>query len=240
MIDHVQGLREEIDRIRAVVDDLDAPVPSCPDWRVRDLLHHLGSVYRTFRRVAEEGWMERPPAPASEDRPQADDDGIVAWTDQQAELLVRALERLDPSAPRWNFSPGPQVGAFIPRRMHHESVLHRRDLEGASGRTGRIDEPVAIDGVLEYLQVYLPRSGRWEGEAGVFHTDVTDGPTFELELARDRLPVVHATPGQQPDAVVAGDAESLLLAWWDRTPLTSVLQDGDPDWVQEVRRFART
>jgi uncharacterized protein (TIGR03083 family) len=240
VIDHLQGLREEIDRVRAAVDDLDAPVPSCPDWRVRDLLYHLGSVYRMFRRVADEGWMERPPRPAIDDRPEALDDRIVAWTEEQAELLLRALGRLDPAAPRWNFSPGPQVGAFIPRRMHHETVMHRWDLEAAAGRPGTIDEPVAVDGVREYLEVFLPRSGRWEGEAGVVHTVVTDGPTFELGLALDQLPTVRETPGRAPDAVVAGNAESLLLAWWDRTPLTDVLQAGDLSWVQQIRRFART
>jgi len=240
VIDHVQGLRDEFDRVRAAIDDLDAPVPSCPEWRVRDLLHHLGSVYRMLRRVSDEGLMERPPRLATDDRPEADDDRIVAWTEEQAALLLGALERLDPAAPRWNFSSGPQVGAFIPRRVHHETVVHRWDLEAAVGRPGPIEEPVAVDGILEYLEVHLPRSGRWEGDAGVLHTVVTDGPTFEVELAPDELPSVHELPGRVPDAIVAGDAQSLLLAWWDRSPLANLLQQGDPDWVQQVRRSART
>jgi len=240
VIDHVQGLRDESERARAAMDDLDAPVPSCPDWRVRDLVHHLGSVYRMFRRVADEGLLERPPRLAIDHRPEAADDRIVAWTEEQAALLLDALERLDPAAPRWNFSPGPQVGAFIPRRMHHETVLHRWDLEVAAGSPGPIEETVAVDGILEYLEVYLPRSGRWEGDAGVIHTSIADGPTFELELTPDELPVVHASPERTPDAVVAGAAQSLLLAWWGRTPLESLLEDGDPRRVQQVRRFART
>ncbi len=240
MIDHVQGLRDEFDRVRGAIDDLDAPVPSCPEWRVRDLVHHLGSVYRMFRRVADEGLLERPPRLAIDDRPEADDDRIVAWTEAQAELLLDALERLDPAEPRWNFSPGPQVGAFIPRRMHHETAMHRWDLEAAVGSPGPIAAPVAVDGILEFLEVNLPRSGRWDGDPGVIHTAITRGPTLEVELAPDELPVVHEPTGRVPDAVIAGDAESLLLAWWDRTPLVSLLQKGDPAWIGQIRRFART
>jgi hypothetical protein len=121
LIDHLQGLRVEVERVRAAVGDLDAAVPACPDWRVLDLVLHLGTVHRRFRRVADEGWMQRPPEPDVDDRPAADDDRVVAWADQQADLLLDALERLDPEAPRWNFSLGPQLGAFIPRRMHHET-----------------------------------------------------------------------------------------------------------------------
>lgn len=241
MIDHVQGLRAELHRIRAATDDLDARVPSCPGWRVRDLLHHLGSVYRLFRRVVDEGWVERPPsAPAVDDRPEADDDRVVAWTREQADLLLRAVAELDPQAPRWNFSAGPQVGAFIPRRMHHETVVHRWDLERAYGVPGGIDHEAAVDGVREYLEVFLPLSGRWEGPPCVLHTAVAGGPTLEIDLAPDTVPGVCEPPRQPPDAVVSGPADRLLLAWWDRTSLASLLEAGDPTSVAAVRRFAHT
>lgn len=240
MIDHVQGLREEFGRARAAVGDLDVRVPSCPDWRVRDLIHHLGSVYRLFQRVAVEGWMERPPAVEDDDRPDAGDDAIVAWTEQQAEALLSALGDLDPHAPRWNFSPGPQVAAFIPRRMHHETVVHRWDLEGAVGPPGPIGVEVAVDGVREYLEVHVPRHGRWHGPRFRLHTVVSNGPILELDLEPDALPTVHEPPRSQPDAVVAGTAQRVLLAWWGRAPLGELLRDGDVTALTEVRRFART
>lgn len=240
MIDHLQGLRDEVERVRAAVGDLDAPVPACPDWRVRDLVHHLGSVHRRFRRVADEGWMQRPPEPDVDDRPDADDDRVVAWAERQADLLLDALERLDPEAPRWNFSHGPQLGAFIPRRMHHETAIHRWDLQDAQGTLGTFDGEAASDGVLEYLEVYLPGSGLWTGAPAVVHTVVVDGPTIELELSPDASPVVRDDPHREPDAVVAGPPDRLLLAWWDREPLSALRRVGDPSVIDEVRRFART
>jgi uncharacterized protein (TIGR03083 family) len=238
VIDHLHGLQQEIERFRRGIGDLDLRVPACPQWRVRDLVHHLGSVHRLFRRVAAEGWMERPPPPKPDDRPDVEDDRVVAWAARQSDLLVRALSDLDPEAPRWNFSPGPQVGAFIPRRMHLETLVHRWDLEGASGEPGPIDDEVAADGVREYLEVYLPRSGRWPGARAVLHTVVTDGPTLELVLDRDTLPFLREIPEESADVVVSGAAAPLLLAWWGRTPLPALTDSGDASLVAEVRRFA--
>lgn len=240
MIDHVQGLRVEVERVRAAVGDLDAAVPACPDWRVRDLVHHLGTVHRRFRRVADEGWLQRPPEPDVDDRPAADDDRVVAWAEHQADLLVDALRRLDPEAPRWNFSRAPQLGAFIPRRMHHETAIHRWDLEDAQGTRGAFDDEVASDGVREYLEVFLPRSGQWAGAPAVVHTAIADGPILELELSPDAWPVSRDEPQRKPDAVVAGTSHQLLLAWWDREPLSALRRAGDPSVIDEVRRFAHT
>jgi uncharacterized protein (TIGR03083 family) len=238
LIDHLHGLQKEIDRFQEGIGDLDLSVPSCPQWRVRDLVHHVGSVHRLFRRVANEGWLERPPPPVPDDRPDADDDRIVAWAARQSDLLVQALLNLDLGAPRWNFSPGPQVGAFIPRRMHFETLVHRWDLEGATGEPGQIDDRVAVDGVREYLEVYLPRSGRWTGTPAVLHTVVNNGPTLELVLERDALPFLRQAPEQSADVIISGAAAPLLLAWWGRTSLTAFLDRGDMSLVAEVRRFA--
>jgi uncharacterized protein (TIGR03083 family) len=238
VIDHLLGLQQEIERFRGGIGDLDLRVPTCPQWLVRDLVHHVGSVHRLFRRVAEEGWMERPPPPAPDDRPDVNDDRIVEWAARQSDLLVQALSDLDPRAPRWNFSSGPQVGAFIPRRMHLETLVHRWDLERASGEPGPIDDAVAVDGVREYLEVYLPRSGQWTGARAVLHTVVTHGPTLELVLDRDALPFLRETPEERPDVVVSGAPAPLLLAWWGRRSLAAFLDAGDASLLAEVRRFA--
>ncbi len=240
MLDHVQLLRAEVQRFQGAIVDLDAPVPSCPDWRCRDLVHHLGSVHRTFRRVADEGWMQRPPRPEVDDRPAADDDAIVAWAALQADLLLTALNRLDPEAPRWNFSPGPQIGAFIPRRMLHETTMHRWDLEGASGPHSPVADDVALDGIAEYLDVFLARSGTWTGDAMVLHTSIDGGPDHESVLTPGERSTFHAVPRFDPDVVVGGGPEPLLLAWWGRRRLLDHLRRGEAALIDEVRRFAYT
>lgn len=241
MIDHLQGLRTELALVRSALGgDLDASVPSCPDWRVRDLVHHLGTVHRMFRRVADEGWMERPPPPDVDDRPDADDDAVVAWSLRQADLLVAALAELDPGAPRWNFTTEHQVGAFIPRRMHHETLVHRWDLQRAFGDPGPIDPEVALDGLCEYLGVFVPRVGGWAGPAAVIHTVVVGGPTLELVVTPGERPATSPVPACEPGVVVTGPSVALLLAWWDRLPLHAHVDAGDAALLMEVRRFTPT
>lgn len=242
MLDHLAHLRGEVARFQAAVGDLDAPVPACPEWRVRDLIHHVGSVHRMFRRVADEELTERPLPLDPDDRPDASDDRIVAWANEQADLLLSALERLDPDAPRWNFTAGPQVGAFIPRRMLHETTVHRWDLQGAYGIRGNLDVEVARDGVREYLEALRLRWGPWGGQPAVVRTEVKGGPTIDLVLRTDEPPDVRvdgASSGE-PDALLRADAPTLFLAWWGRYPLTASLAAGRSALLADVRRYART
>jgi uncharacterized protein (TIGR03083 family) len=240
LVDHLLHLRDEVARFQTAIEDLDVSVPSCPGWRIRHLVHHLGTVHRTFGRVAAEGWMRRPPAPDPDDRPDVHDDRVVDWAADQAAALLDALAELDPEAPRWNFSPGPQVGAFIPRRMLHETTIHRWDAEGAVGARSPIDPVVAADGIVEYLEVFLPRSGAWAGRPTVLHTVVDGGPTLELLLEPGATAVLGDAPLRVPDIVVGGSPEAVLLAWWDRAPLEALRTAGDADALADVRNFAYT
>jgi uncharacterized protein (TIGR03083 family) len=245
--DHLRLVRDEVARFQAAIVDLDGPVPACPEWRVRDLVHHVGSVHRMFRRVADEGWMQRPPALDPDDRPSASEDRIVEWAREQAVGLLEALGRLDPTAPRWNFTTGPQVGGFIPRRMLHETTIHRWDAEGANGIDGHLDVEVARDGVREYLEVLRLRWGAWGGNPAVVRTEVAGGPTIDLVLRTGEQPdvrvdAVASEPGGVATAEVTLHAEPELayLAWWGRRPLDTIAVDGDPSLLAQVRGYART
>jgi len=186
--------------------------------------------------------MQRPPLLDPDDRPAPSEDRITTWAEREAERLLDALASLDPAAPRWNFTTGPQVGAFIPRRMLHETTIHRWDLEDASGAPGPIRDDVAIDGVREYLEVLLLRSGNWHGRPAVVRTNLRGGPRLDLLLR----------PGEQASVQVDGDRTAppgatleaapveMLLAWWGRRPLTTLLTAGDDELITEVRRYAGT
>lgn len=250
--DRLTHLDAEVARFQDAIGDLDAPVPACPDWRVRDLVRHLGSVHRMFRRVADEGLMHRPPRLDPDDRPEADDDRIVAWAEEQAARLLTALRHLDPDAPRWNFTTGPQVGAFIPRRMLHETTIHRWDLENAYGTPGSIGEDVARDGVREYLEVLRLRWDPWEGEPAVVRTDLGGGDTIDLRLEPGAEPQVRSIDAgsedgapvddvaTEPDVILQADPVTLYLAWWGRRSLTASLIAGEAAVVGRVRAVART
>lgn len=227
-------LRSEIAAFRAATVDLDAAVPSCPGWLVRDVVHHLGSVHRTFARVADEGWLRRPPPPLDDDRPAPTDDGVRRWAEDQADLLVEALDRLDPAAARWNPTPGPQVGSFIPRRMHLETAVHRWDVELAAGAPSGFDDAVAHDGLLEYLEVYVPRSGPWGGAPGTLRFTTVEGEAVDLVLAPGRLGAVRAPSAQAAQAVVTGRAEELMLLVWGRLPPETAHIAGDRALLEDL------
>lgn len=238
--EQLRALRIEAAAFHSAVGDLDAPVPACAPWRVRDLVRHLGSVHRMFRRVADEGWMQRPPRLEIDDRPSVEDDAVAGWARHETAALIAALERLDPSEPRWNFTDGPQVGAFIPRRMLHETTVHRWDLQAAYTRPDPIPRDVAIDGVREFLEVQLPRSGDWPGPHARVRVFAHDQYLTDLELSPGSrvFPRSESTHDARPDLLIRGDAERLLLAWWGRTSLLEVAE-GAAELVRTVDSFAR-
>ncbi len=248
------ALAGEAAAFHAAVGDLTTPVPACPDWRVGDLVRHLGSVHRLFRRVAEEGWTTRPGPVPDDPRPQAGDPAVAAWAREETRLLLDALEDLDPDAERWNFTPGPQVGAFIPRRMLHETAVHRHDLEEAYGRPSPIPPDVARDGVLEFLEVQLSRSGPWPDEPLRLDVEVDGDLVAHVILEPGEAarvtpggPVPVAAPasavtGSAPlaaDVVLAGTGHELVLALWGRRPLAPVAT-GDTARLAAFRGFVRT
>lgn len=236
--DHLAALRVEADAFHGAVGDLDVAVPACPAWQVGGLVRHLGSVHRMFARVADEAWMRRPPRLEEDDRPDAEDPAVQTWARTQTTRLLAALGGLDPSAPRWNFTDGPQVGAFISRRMLHETAVHRFDLEDAYGAPSPIPRAVARDGVDEFLEVQLGRSGEWPGDAARVRVEVDGEVLADVELTPgDRARV--SRPGEHVDLVLRGGAEHLLLCLWGRRPLGDVAS-GSAELAGRLRAFART
>jgi uncharacterized protein (TIGR03083 family) len=234
-MDHRGGLRDEISRFHHAVGDLDRPVRSCPGWRVGDLVHHLGSVHRLFRRVASERSMQRPPPLDADDRPAPDDPGILPWAALEGELLLEALEDLDDRAPRWNFTAGPQVAGFIPRRMHHETAVHRWDVEHAYGEPSPIPPATAADGAIEYLEVHLPQSTTWSLASATVLIAMAGEQPVQLHLPSGGAPGLVRSPTPNPDLVLTGSPHEMLLAFWDREPLISVFGEGDRRLLAPLR-----
>lgn len=127
---------------------LDAAVPSCPKWTVRDLVAHTGSVYRWVGEHVVRG-MAEPPDPLRIKNPGADP---LAWLNDGLTTLIHTLSDVDPALPAWNFSPpAAKVAAFWQRRMAHETAIHRWDAELAADAPGTFEPAFAADGVGEVL-----------------------------------------------------------------------------------------
>jgi uncharacterized protein (TIGR03083 family) len=217
-IDYLGSLRSDAAELveAAGTGSLDASVPGCPGWDVNRLLGHLGRVHRWAAEACRTGaepiadQLEKPPR----------DETVVEWFSAGVAPLEDALAALDPDAPVWNFSNGPQLGRFWPRRMAIETALHRWDGQDAHGRTTAIDAELASDGMDEVLDVHVGlrlarRDGIDIGGSVHFHCTDTEG---EWTVRTDDG-LVRVTRGHtKGDVAVRGPASSLLLMQWRRIP----------------------
>lgn len=212
---------------------LDARVPSCPDWNVAELVEHTGRVHRAVTRRVRDLESERRPAADIALPPRAE---LIEWFESGAEMLARVLEPAEPNTPVWNWSVTPKLASFWWRRMAQETAVHRWDGQSAHGQQRPIDPDVAVDGVDEFVDVFMP-------------TDLAENPAAELGgtvqlRATDRpntwLATVHAgvltvrrdqppDPTEEPQTIVSGTASDLLLFLWKRLPASApaLTTDGD-------------
>lgn len=237
------ALRAEAPLFRAAVAQTpaDAPVPSCPEWTVSDLVHHLGEIYRLVASHVGRG-ETTPPARLEIVGPMPDDE-LVPWWDAQYAEVARALESVDPELPAWNWAPQAKKAVFWHRRMAHETAIHRWDAQMAGGLTEPVEAKLASDGITEVLDSWLP-SGRRMGPTdvnGIVALHATDvdqvwyarlrGPGIAL-LDTDTL-FDDTHPHERAQA--SGTASDVLLALYGRVPFDVLETAGDPGLLQALR-----
>lgn len=194
----------------ATAADPDDDVPSCPGWTVRRLVSHLSRVHRSAMNGVLDGTVE-PPALAA--RP-PDDAQLLAWYSEGLAKLLRVLEDAEP-----------HLSDFWPRRMAHESTMHRFDAElAAYSRAEPFDPALAADGVGEVVESMLGLRVADEplasarGDVLVECTDTGDTWLVRLEPGK----VTAERPERRPrrfDARIAGPAADLYLVLWGRLTL---------------------
>ena len=206
---------------------LDAQVPSCPDWKVADLVDHTGMVHRWVAEMVGTGAMfrvkrsELPPAPGP--------DQLVDWFEEGVGLLVSVLRDSEPDRPVWNWSPQPKEAEFWPRRMAQETTVHRWDGQAAHGVQQPIPTVVAADGIDEIIRVFLATDAAEHPEAtlgGTLHLHATD-TDFERMVQVEGGKVIVTDEHGKGDAALRGPASDLLLFLWGRTPAAPLEVFGD-------------
>jgi uncharacterized protein (TIGR03083 family) len=209
---------------------LDVPVPWIPEWRVRDLIGHLGTVHRWATSIVVAGTTAPPRADSRQQPPH--DENLLEWYETGLVELVAALRTVAPEAPAWHMSPAAEkVAASWARRQAHELAVHRMDLEVAAGiEPAGVETDLAEDGVDELLGVVVPRWAHTEplvsADAAVAVTSTDTGRTWSVSVVRGEVTVQQERTGSE-DAFLQGAATSLLLHLWGRPAEVAV--DGDPD-----------
>jgi uncharacterized protein (TIGR03083 family) len=133
----------------------DAEVPTCPGWRVRDLLRHTTMVHRWATTHVAAGHTTYQPG---DGEPALDGDELLAHYREGHAGLVAALRAAPETLECWTFLPAPSPLAFWARRQTHETTVHRADAESALGTgPGPVDPRVAADGIDELLRGFHGR-----------------------------------------------------------------------------------
>lgn len=242
--DHLAALRADTARIAAALRDAgDEPIAWCGDWAVRDCAHHVAGLHRAVHRVVT-GRPDATFATAFSDLaiPAADDPGLADSMTAGAAEVVDLLAATAWDEPCWSFGPAARTVAFWPRRMAHETFVHRWDVERAAGATAPAAEPVgAADGVDEYLDVFVAMMRRRVGAPGAGESVLVDTPD-----AGRRWVVGFPAPGERTlargdgpaDAVLSGPAEAVLLHLWGRPVGADVTFDGAARVVRRWRELS--
>ncbi|GLY53901.1 maleylpyruvate isomerase N-terminal domain-containing protein [Lentzea sp. NBRC 102530] len=217
----------------------DAPVPSCPEWTVRDLVRHQAEVHT---------WAAEALATAPEDRrpkwPHAPEgfDEALSWWEKGLFLLLDRLRETPADRPAWTFQ-GPKLAGFWARRQAHETSIHRLDAELAAGRDLpplTFDPEFAADGVDEYLTVLVGRRielGFPVTGTGRLLVHAADaGRTWEIRLTENEPLVVSAPQDSafDEDATLAGTADALYRFVYGRP--SNAIVTGDESLLAALPR----
>jgi uncharacterized protein (TIGR03083 family) len=203
----------------------DAKVPTCPDWRVQDLLRHTGMVHRWATAFVAEGHTSYHPDGGL---PELDGAELLAWFREGHRRLVDTLASAPSDVECWSFLPAPSPLAFWARRQAHETTVHRVDAESAlDGTPSPIAVDFAVDGIEELLLGFHVRgkSRVRTDEPRVLRVRASDtGAVWTVRLSSEP-PVSERGEGVDADCELAGTAAELYLALWNRGPFPTVTGD---------------
>lgn len=202
--------------LEAAATDLAAPVVACPGWDVARLVTHVGQIQAWMTATIEADTLERP-THRFVDAPEGDP---VTWERAILERLVEVLRSTDPERPSWTWGVQQQVGWYA-RRMAHETVVHRWDVEQAVGAPTPIDSDLAADGVDELVHVGMQFSTNpnksFVYPTGSLHLHRTDGEGEWLLRVDGGEHFVVSREHAKGDVAVRGSGPDLLLYLWGRS-----------------------
>ncbi|MEU1625308.1 maleylpyruvate isomerase family mycothiol-dependent enzyme [Streptomyces sp. NPDC020096] len=223
----------ETDRLREMLRgaDLDAKVPTCPEWTLRKLVEHLSGAHRLAEEVVRTRVVERDIQQAAARGQSAPDraEELSGWLGEGAELLVAALREAGPDTEVWTWSAHQRSG-FWARRMASETLIHRADVSIAVGRPYEAPSELAADAVDEFLEIitspaaiaFRPELAKLRGNGETIHLHATDTPAeLAAEWLIERQPdgVVWRREHGKGDVALRGPLTEVLLAYYRRLPL---------------------
>ena len=222
---------------------LDAPVPPCDSWQVKDLLRHTGFVHRWAASHIESPVPEVRGGPSEEEilRGGAPDGELLDWFRDGHAALVQVLRAADPAVETATFIAAPSPLAFWARRQAHETAIHRADADSAAGEVPGYPAEFAADGIDELVmgfgqrRKYRPETG----PGGILRVTADDtGDSWQARLADGRVQAARE-PAGPADCVVSGPASAVYLFLWNRGDEADITVSGDRAVLDQWKRGVR-
>jgi uncharacterized protein (TIGR03083 family) len=189
-------------------------VPSCPGWRLSDLVEHQAMVYaHKVRVMADNAWPDPwPPAELKDREP-------VEFLREAKDDLFQEFARHDVTEQTTTFGDDTTIMFWV-RRMALEVAVHRTDAELAHDAVTTVPDDLSVDGIDEILQVML--HGNW-AEWGVKTEHPVDaaiaveagGHRWRCDAHADVVTVVPGSAGTA-DATVSGSPREVFMWLWGR------------------------
>jgi uncharacterized protein (TIGR03083 family) len=239
--EYLAAIRSETEAVRQIARTapLDTQVPTCPKWKIQELVEHVGGAHR----FATGNLAQAPDAGPNLSRAQRPEGQPVSeWLDAGETALLDVLARTGPSTPCWTLDDSARSG-FWARRMANETAVHRWDAQHALEDPQPIAAELAVDGIDEYLDL-LPFLTRFRnnddpwGDGETIHFHATDAPgEWLVKLNPDGIEVTreHA----KGNAAARGTASDILLVMMNRKEPSALERFGDESLLDRWQHHAR-
>jgi len=241
IVEHTRRLAESATAAGAA-----AAVPTASEWTVADLVEHIGQTQHWVAEIVERRITDPTQLPTEMAAFPTDPRAWPAWLSESAQRVANAFTDDALDAPVFNPAADERTGGrFWLSSSLNEAVVHGVDAAGAAGRSADIEADIAAALISNHLAMLT--SPTWEMQRSESaHAIRGTGQTLQW-LATDtagawfverRPDGATWQPGtHQADVTVTGPAQSLLLTFTRRIPLTDreatgISIDGDADLVQ--------
>jgi uncharacterized protein (TIGR03083 family) len=194
------------------------PVPTCPDWTIKQLFRHVGRGNRWAAQIVadrRQGPLDPREVPGG--KPPDDQDGAIDWLNDGAQLLLDAVDGVGADTSVWTFI-GPRPAQWWIRRRLHEASVHRADAALALGADYQLAPEIAADGITEWLERIAVEANAESSplDAGqTLHLHATDeglGELGEWSITGNDDGIAWSHEHGKGAAAVRGPAKDLLLA----------------------------
>lgn len=218
-------LREQTGAFAEAIEGADpgARVPTCPDWRVRDLVGHIGQGHRWAAGIVRGGRPAAVPDPR-EAQPGAPQEW-PGWLAAGAAELADAVRETGPEAEVWTFV-GERPAVFWLRRMLYDTCVHRADAALVSGSAFTLPPDLAAGAICEGLELMAtpgselvkPALAELRGHGETLRLRPTEASMPGWLITRTPEGVAWDRTTADADVVVSAPVRDLLLMFARRLP----------------------